>query len=103
MEKTRQNQEEKIAVLSKQLDDQIAVNKKMLNDLRWQKGENTRLEKKLKFNFLGELESKIEELNTGSSQLEEVHVREEQLGQKYQKLYKDYQKLQNEQPAIENL
>ena len=56
MEKTRQNQEEKIAVLSKQLDDQIAVNKKMLNDLRWQKGENTRLEKKLKFNFLGELE-----------------------------------------------
>lgn len=86
MEKTRQSQEEKIAILTKQLDDQIALNKKMLNDLRYQKGENTRLEKRLKFNFLGELESKIEELNTESSQLAEAHQREKILGQKFSNL-----------------
>jgi hypothetical protein len=55
MEKTRQLQVEKIAVLQKQLDDQVSVNQKMLVDLRHTKSENTRIEKRLKFNFLSEL------------------------------------------------
>jgi hypothetical protein len=56
----------------------------MLNDLRTAKGENTRLEKRLKFNFLGELESRVNELHTESKELEQAHYREEELTKKYQ-------------------
>ena len=66
----------------------------MLSDLKNLKYENTKLEKKLKYNFFCDLESKVNELNSDSKELEEVHQREMELGKKYQKLQKEYEELQ---------
>lgn len=66
----------------------------MLSDLKNLKYENKKLEKKLKYNFFCDLESKVNELNSDSKELEEVHQREMELGKKYQKLQKEYEELQ---------